>query len=54
MDEKLLEALKVIRDECRKHDVFDCSECPLFDYDNKGCRVVDGIDYPRDWYLKEE
>lgn len=54
MDDKLIKALKVIRDECRKYNVFDCNtECPLYDYDNKGCRVVDGVDYPRDWYLKE-
>lgn len=52
MDAKLIDALKVIKAECSRHD--DCMECQLYDYDNKSCVLCDGLEYPNEWIFAEE
>ena len=46
MDDKLLEALEIIKEECRKHQ--DCKTCPMRNVHN-GCGVDDSS--PSDWRL---
>lgn len=46
MDDKLLEALKCIKEECKKHN--SCSTCPMSVIGNE-CGVNDST--PADWEL---
>jgi hypothetical protein len=46
MDDKLLEALKVIKEECKKHD--SCSTCPM-SVRGDACGIDDSS--PNDWKL---
>lgn len=49
MDEKLLEALKLIRETCRERG--NCISCPLRSFRNSGtCYLTDGVN-PEDWRL---
>lgn len=48
MNEKLLEALKVIREECTNHD--NCRDCLLHDPKNAQICVFKGLN-PEDWKL---
>lgn len=47
---KLLNALKIIREECSKHKGKSCEECSLCT--DEGCKLK--IDAPRDWLLSNE
>lgn len=47
---KLLNALKIIREECSKHKGKSCEECALCT--DEGCKLK--IDAPRDWLLSNE
>ena len=44
----LLNALKVIRTECKKHE--SCGDCPLCT--DEGCKLK--MDAPKDWVLSNE
>ena len=44
----LLNALKVIRTECKKHE--NCHDCPLCS--DEGCKLK--IDGPKNWVLANE
>ena len=47
--DKLLEALKLIRDECKQHD--NCKECPMWALHTCVC----GVDNtPREWRVRDE
>jgi hypothetical protein len=48
MTDELLNALKVIKAECEKHD--KCKTCPLFD-SHKECGVTQDI--PEAWALEK-
>lgn len=48
---ELLEALKVIRDECKKHS--RCKMCPLRSYDDKLCTITANIN-PDNWKFADE
>lgn len=45
-----LEALKTIKEECKKHGGF-CSNCPFGD-ENNTCKIEEH--YPCHWTLREE
>lgn len=47
---KILNALKVVREECTKHDSDGCLECPLCT--DEGCQLK--IISPRNWHLANE
>lgn len=47
---KLLNALKIIREECNKHKGKSCEECSLCT--DEGCKLK--IDASRDWLLSNE
>lgn len=49
MDKKILDALIVLQEECKKHD--DCSKCQLYAGEGEGCYVVEGGLYPEGWNL---
>lgn len=51
---ELIEALIVIRDECKKHD--NCEECPLRDSENNACSLPTSSQsiYPCDWDLRTD
>lgn len=46
--EKIIEALKVIRDTCEEHD--DCCECPFSD---GGDCLICSEESPDEWHLNE-
>ena len=52
---KLIEALHVIQDECKKHIrndyIIECKDCPLGS-ENSVCRIMD-IE-PYDWKINDE
>lgn len=47
---KLIEALHVIQDECRKH--IDCSDCPFYLKKSNGCGIHDTD--PCNWEINDE
>lgn len=47
---ELIEALIVIRDECKKHD--NCEECPLRDSENNACSLPTAS--PCNWDLRTD
>lgn len=49
---KLIEALHVIQDECRKYAYADCVDCPLVNDSGRLCRVTDAI--PDHWEINDE
>lgn len=48
---ELLDALKMIRDECKKHD--ECAKCPLRDRDDL-CYLEESGDTPNAWVFIDD
>lgn len=48
MYDDLVKALQIIKDECIKHDLNDCSQCPMGDAVGK-CLI--GKDVPFNWKI---
>jgi hypothetical protein len=47
---KLIEALHVIQDECKKHDVCEPS-CPLY---KGGCGIKEKNEFPENWKINDD
>ena len=50
-ENKLLSALKTIREECKKHE--SCKNCPLRRRNNRDCTLYDSTP-PEEWLFKYE
>lgn len=46
--DKLLEALKLIREECEKHT--ECKSCPMYDVEQQECGLFFS---PRKWEIRD-
>ena len=49
---ELIKALHVIKDECKKHDLGDCAECPLSNEDACMCKIKEKL--PANWTINDE
>ena len=49
MTEELLNALKLIKAECKKYK--NCDDCPMYTHNELGCGVID--DEPKNWLLEK-
>lgn len=49
---KLIEALHVIQEECKKHEVCGLDQsCPLY---NMGCGIKEKYEFPEDWKINDD
>ena len=49
MTEELLNALKLIKEECKKYK--KCDDCPMYAHNELECGVID--DEPKKWRLEK-
>ena len=49
---ELIEALHVIQDECKKHRMLHCYECPFWSDNLDACKVIDSE--PMLWEINDK